>query len=236
VALAVEGGGPDVPADARNLAWRAAEAFLARASTPRGVGIRLAKRIPSGAGLGGGSSDAGAVLRGLAELLPGAVSADALRAIALGLGADVPFFLDPRPAEVSGIGERIALAKEVPALPIVVVHPGVALATADVYRGYAASGGEEGPDAFPALGRLSPESWRHRVRNDLAPAARRLCPRVAELERELAACGARAAAMSGSGSAVYGVFDDRAGRDAAVGRLALASGEHAHATETVPSR
>jgi 4-diphosphocytidyl-2-C-methyl-D-erythritol kinase len=224
-----------VPADARNLAWRAAEAFLARAATPRGVAIRLAKRVPSGAGLGGGSSDAGAVLRGLAALLPGAVAADALRAIALGLGADVPFFLDPRPAEVSGIGERIAFAKDVPPLPIVVVHPGVALGTADVYRGYREAGGEDGPAAFPPLGGLSLESWRQRVRNDLAPAARRLCPRIAELERELATCGALGAAMSGSGSAVYGVFADAASRDAAAARIRALRGEPTFATATAPS-
>jgi 4-diphosphocytidyl-2-C-methyl-D-erythritol kinase len=226
VTLAVEGGGPDVPADARNLAWRAADAFLARAATARGVEIRLVKRIPSGAGLGGGSSDAGAVLRGLAALLPGAVSDGALRELALGLGADVPFFLDPRPAEVSGIGERIAFAKDVPAFPILVVHPGVALPTADVYRGYAQAGGE------PAL---PSGDWMNRVLNDLAPAARGLCPRIAELERELATVGALAAAMSGSGSAVYGVFADAERRDEAESRLRVAPGERAWATTTVDS-
>jgi len=238
VALSVMGGGPDVPGDARNLAWRAAEAFFARAPTPQGVEIRLAKRVPSGAGLGGGSSDAGAVLRGLATLLPGAVSAEALREAALGLGADVPYFLDPRPAEVSGVGERIVPAAGLPELPLLVVHPGVALGTKDVYAGYAET---RHPDAtaaapLPALeAPLDRDRWAARVRNDLEASAVRLCPRIAALERALVAAGALAAGMSGSGSAVYGVFASAAERDGAGERIDLAPGERAFATATMAS-
>ncbi len=93
-----------VPGDASNLAYRAAEAFLevaGRAGCTGSVRIRLHKRIPAAAGLGGGSSDAGVVLRSLARLFPAALSAKALGELALDLGADVPFFLDPRPARVS---------------------------------------------------------------------------------------------------------------------------------------
>ena len=95
-----------LPAGPDNLAARAARAFLQRASLTAWVSIELEKRIPVGAGLGGGSSDAGAVLRGLATLFPGGICAEELAAIALELGADVPFFLAPRPARVRGIGER----------------------------------------------------------------------------------------------------------------------------------
>jgi 4-diphosphocytidyl-2-C-methyl-D-erythritol kinase len=231
-----------VPADARNLAWRAAEAFLARARTPNGVEIRLAKRIPSGAGLGGGSSDAGTVLRGLAALLPGAVPPVALRELALGLGADVPFFLDPRPADVSGIGERIAPVAGLPPLPVLVVHPGVALATKEVYGGYAAGAARSaraGAPAFPHVpGRLTAldaDGWRLRVGNDLEPAAVGLCSRIAELREEIREAGALAAAMSGSGSAVFGVYASADRRDRAQAGLRLGPGERAFATETVPS-
>jgi 4-diphosphocytidyl-2-C-methyl-D-erythritol kinase len=228
-----------VPADARNLAWRAAETFFARAHTPHGVAIRLAKRIPSGAGLGGGSSDAGTVLRGLARLLPKALSEDAVHAIAASLGADVPFFLEPRPADVSGIGERIAPAAGVPPLPLLVVHPGTALATKEVYTAYAALPASVAGAPFPRvpgrLAALDAEGWRRRVANDLETAAVRLCPRVAELRETLRASGALAAAMSGSGSAVYGVYETIEKRDRARAALALAPGEHAFATESAPS-
>ena len=243
VVFELSGGGPDVPADERNLAHRAARAFLERAGGPRGAHVALAKRVPSRAGLGGGSSDAGAVLRALAELLPGAVPEPALRALAQGLGADVPFFLAPRPARVSGIGEIVAPQDGVPALPVIVVHPGISLATAEVYREFSASGGglTRGAPA-PTLRALPPRpallgaaAWEEQVRNDLEPVATRLCPMVASLRAALRAAGALAAGMSGSGPAVYGVFEDEERRDQAIGRLALAPPARLFATATLPS-
>ena len=232
-----------MPAGPANLAQRAAEAFLARARGEEGVALRLRKRVPAGAGLGGGSSDAGAVLRGLAALLPGRVPPAALAELALGLGADVPFFLAPQPAEVSGVGERIAPAAGLPALPVVVVWPGVSLATAEVYRAFAASRAALTPAAPaptlralpPRPGEGTPEAWAERVRNDLEPAATRLCPRIALLRAALLGAGALAAAMSGSGAAVYGVFESEERRDEALGRLPLAGAERAFATTTQAS-
>jgi 4-diphosphocytidyl-2-C-methyl-D-erythritol kinase len=233
----VTGGAPDVPSGPNNLAQRAAEAFFARAGGG-GAALRLAKRVPAGAGLGGGSSDAGAVLRGLAALLPGRIPPGALRALALGLGADVPFFLDPRPAQVSGIGETIAPVQELPGLPLIVAWPGVSLATADVYRAFAdlapALTESPPPPTFrplpPRPGELAREAWAERVRNDLEPAAIRLCPRIAELRDALLGAGALAAAMSGSGAAVYGVFESDERRDRAIERLSLAAPARLFAT------
>lgn len=226
-----------MPSGPSNLAQRAAEAFFARAGGG-GAALRLAKRIPAGAGLGGGSSDAGAVLRGLAALLPGRIPPGALRTLALGLGADVPFFLDPRPAQVSGIGETIAPVQELPGLPLIVAWPGVSLATADVYRAFAALApaltGSPPPPTFrplpPRPGELAREAWAERVRNDLEPAAIRLCPRIAELRDALLGVGALAAAMSGSGAAVYGVFESDERRDRAIERLSLAAPARLFAT------
>ena len=124
---------PGTPADASNLAARAAEAFLAASGLRRAVRIRLAKRIPAQAGLGGGSSDAGAVLRGLSERFPEALGGDALGALALGLGADVPFFLDPRPVLVSGVGERREPLKGWPAWTLLLANPGTPLSTGRVF-------------------------------------------------------------------------------------------------------
>jgi 4-diphosphocytidyl-2-C-methyl-D-erythritol kinase len=239
----LSGGGPDVPADERNLAHRAARSFLERAGAGCGARVALVKRVPSGAGLGGGSSDAGAVLRALAELLPGAVREPELRALALGLGADVPFFLAPRPARVSGIGEVVAPEDGLPALPVIVVHPGVSLATAEVYRAFAASaGGLTGAARAPTFralplraGALGAGALEEQVHNDLEPVATRLCPMVASLRAALRAAGALAAGMSGSGPAVYGVFEDEERRDQGLGRLSLAPPARAFATATTPS-
>jgi 4-diphosphocytidyl-2C-methyl-D-erythritol kinase len=125
-----------VPADERNLAWRAAAAFAREARLGAGVSLALAKRVPSPAGRGGGSSDAGAVLRGLAILVPGAIALSRLAELALSIGADVPFFLAPRPALVRGIGERIIPVAGIPALPVVLAHPGAGLETKAVYAAF----------------------------------------------------------------------------------------------------
>jgi 4-diphosphocytidyl-2-C-methyl-D-erythritol kinase len=202
--------GPD------NLVVRAATAFCKESGFDRRIGLRLNKRIPAGAGLGGGSSDAAAVLVGLASLVDADVSAETLHSLALGLGADVPFFLSPTPALVSGIGEKIEPLDGVPPLDLVVVNPGISLATAEVYRAADALRGAltdgrpgstmraisrlrgETGDLAPALGDL--------LINDLEPAARRLCPPVARLIERLSEVGAIGVSMSGSGATVFGVF------------------------------
>jgi 4-diphosphocytidyl-2-C-methyl-D-erythritol kinase len=145
VSLRLDGAAGGLPSDSRNLALRAAEGFLEAGGLRREVRIRLRKRIPAGAGLGGGSSDAAAVLRGLAVACPGALQDAALRGLALELGADVPFFLDPRPALVSGIGERCEpLAGAWPERILLLAHPGLALSTARVFAAYDGSGRRSG--------------------------------------------------------------------------------------------
>jgi len=223
VRLAVGGDAAEgVPADERNLAWRAAVAFLREAGRDEGVSLALTKRVPSPAGLGGGSSDAGAVLRGLAALLPGGVSPARLAALALALGADVPFFLSPRPALVSGVGERISPLSGLPGLPVLLAHPGVGLETKAVYAAFAAADSltrREPPPTLRALLALREEAgatrahWpedsdrlRELVVNDLEPAASRLSNQVAKLREELSATGARAVGMSGSGPTMYAIY------------------------------
>jgi hypothetical protein len=136
--IKLEGASGAVPADATNLAYRAAKAFAEAADLNCRIELRIEKRLPAGAGLGGGSSDAGAVLRALCDLFPGALDGPRLAELALELGADVPFFLDPRPAMVTGIGERLEAVDGLPSLPVLLANPGVALATADVFQGFAA--------------------------------------------------------------------------------------------------
>lgn len=136
VLLTVEGGPPELETDDRNLAVRAATAFFDSAGQPAEVQVTLTKKIPVGAGMGGGSSDAGSVLRALASGHPQAVSAPRLAALAASLGADIPYFLDPRPALVRGIGEQIEPIAGFPALPVVVATPQPPLRTADVFRAW----------------------------------------------------------------------------------------------------
>ncbi|HEU4431113.1 MAG TPA: 4-(cytidine 5'-diphospho)-2-C-methyl-D-erythritol kinase [Myxococcota bacterium] len=211
-----------VPADARNLAWRAAERLLQAARLELGVTIALDKRVPSPAGLGGGSSDAGAVLRGLSALAGAPLAPARLAELALGLGADVPFFLAPQPALVSGIGERIQPLVGLGSLPVLLAHPGVGLETRAVYAALDAAPAltpKNTPPNLRALLGLREEAgatrarWpeasdqlRELVANDLEPAASRLSPEVAKLREELAATGARAVGMSGSGPTMYALY------------------------------
>ncbi len=216
VALAMEGQREGVPAGDSNLAVRAAHAFLKAAGLACGVAIQLDKWIPPGAGLGGGSSDAGAVLRLLDGLFPAALARQDLAALALQLGADVPFFLDPRPAQVGGIGEQIEPLEGLPGFSLLLVNPGISLSTASVYEAYdALHPALTPPGARPTLqpfaglrGDSQLDALAGLLENDLEPAAVRLCPPIARLRERLRGLGALAVGMSGSGPTVFGVFGD----------------------------
>lgn len=199
----------DIPADSRNLAVRAAELFLAETGLSARVEIDLHKKIPAGAGLGGGSSDAGAVLRGLASL-HGFGDHSALERLALKIGADVPFFLDPHPARVGGVGERITPVDAIFRLHLLIGVPPVSVPTAEIYRhlerrGWSGPGPLELPPVFEA-GTIGPEL----MVNDLEPVATARYPQIGKVKVLLQSLGAREVAMSGSGGAVFGVFTDAA--------------------------
>lgn len=221
-------GLPDGP---DNLASRAARAFLEAAGIGAEVEIDLDKQIPSGGGLGGGSSDAAAVLRGLGELFADALRPGRLEQLALSLGADVPFFLDPRPSRVTGVGELVEPLEEVPSLALLLANPGVSLATAEVYAAWdqregALTRNRARPTMPPASGRgFDASSLSELLANDLEPPAVRLCPPIASLEEHLESLGALAVGMSGSGATVFGVFDDRAAAEDALvrGRFATSA-------------
>jgi 4-diphosphocytidyl-2-C-methyl-D-erythritol kinase len=196
---------PGLGPDDRNLAVRAAREFMAEFSIAAEVMIDLRKQIPVGAGLGGGSSDAGAVLRMLAHLYR---SSDRTRMIdlALRLGADVPFFLAPAAAHVRGIGETINLLPRFPSLEMVVAVPPINVSTAEIF-GLLRALDWSGPAPAEAIsglvaGRFDCD-W---LTNDLEAVAMVRWPIIAELKSALEDLGAAGAAMSGSGGAVFGVF------------------------------
>jgi 4-diphosphocytidyl-2-C-methyl-D-erythritol kinase len=196
---------PAMPLDGRNLAVQAAESFIAQAGLRVRVDIDLHKEIPAGAGLGGGSSDAGAVLRALASMHR--IAPAALAALALKIGADVPFFLDPRPARVGGVGERITHLEGDFTLHLTVGVPPVSVPTAEIYRNLERrhwSG--PGPALLPTP-RDGHRTTRELLVNDLEAVAVERYPQIGEIKVLLEDLGAWGAAMSGSGGAVFGLFD-----------------------------
>lgn len=207
-----------VPGGTANLAWRALAALATAIGGTPGIEVTLRKRLPAGAGLGGGSSDAAAVIRAAAALH---AREGELPAPLLALGADVPMCLLPRPWRVRGIGEQlqpVTLAHDLPAL---LVWPGRAVATPAVFRARTGDFGAAIPETALALLARDPLAALAGLRNDLEAAARAIEPAVGEaLEavRRLARC--RLARMSGSGSAVFGLFERDADAAAAAATLA----------------
>jgi 4-diphosphocytidyl-2-C-methyl-D-erythritol kinase len=194
----------EIPADDRNLAWRAADRFLTASGKRAGVAIDIEKRIPWGAGLGGGSSDAAAVLVALNSFFENAVPPGELEKLALSLGADVPFFLTSRPALATGVGEKLAFAQNSPDYPLLLIKPPVSVPTGWVYQNLKLtkrgahiklSDFEENPYQFPVL-----------IENDLEAVTVPRCPVIAEIKRWLLGRGALTASMSGSGPTVFAVF------------------------------
>jgi len=221
-----DGGGPFEAPTEGNLAVQAAEAFLAEARPGLSVEIELAKHVPLAAGLGGGSSDAGTVLRILARQAPGVISEARLAAIALSLGADVPFFLDPKPAWVGGIGEQIEPCKRIPPLSLLLVNPGVPLPTAEVFAAFDALGPQPVAPRPTDLERAlaDPEGLAALLHNDLEQAALRLRPELRRLREALASWGAQAVGMSGSGPTLFGVFESSGEAEEARARGPLGEG------------
>ena len=213
---------PALPTDGGNLVVRAARALAEHAGIEARARLHLDKRVPYGAGLGSGSSDAAATLR-LLDALWGLGTPEAdLHRLALALGSDVPFFLVGEAAHATGRGEILTPLRAGGApyrcpFWIVVAVPPVHVSTADAFRGITPSDGDR-----PALGELVASNdlarWRRQLVNDFeAPVAARH-PEVAstlEALRETAGY----AALSGSGSAVFGVFEDEATARAAARRL-----------------
>jgi len=171
------------------------------------VRITLDKRIPVAAGLGGGSADAAATLRGLNRLWQLDLSLDDLLPIAAGLGADVPVCLLSRPARMRGIGERLQPLDDFPELHLLLIHPDRPLATAAVFGAL-----DELPPAQrwpdPPQDSAGLITWLGRRSNDLQAPARRLLPEIDEVLDLLGQQpGCRLARMSGSGAACFGLFE-----------------------------
>lgn len=208
---------PDVPHDVGNLAWRAAERYLKETGWETGVHIQLVKNIPIGAGLGGGSADAGAVLLGLNRLSPFPLSSVELAECARSLGADVPFFLSQRPALATGIGEKLEVVEGLPAYPLVLVKPPVTVSTAWVYQRLRLTRGE----SRIRIAGLFAHPWHLDavMENDLEAVTVPEYPVLDQIKEWFKEQGSLGTMMSGSGPTVFAIF--RHGHEAeAVGSLA----------------
>ncbi|MEZ6037766.1 MAG: 4-(cytidine 5'-diphospho)-2-C-methyl-D-erythritol kinase [Planctomycetota bacterium] len=199
-----------VPTDERNLVVRALQQLQQAAGDGGGFRVRLHKRIPHGGGLGGGSSDAAAALR-LGNLLLGEpLDAAALDALAVRLGADVPFFLRGGTQRGRGIGDELA-PLQVPSRHFVLVLPPFGCETAAVYKIHAAMW-NQGADAATVRPVTVPENRDTAVgigyANDLEAAAEQLQPALSRLRRAIAAAGVPTTHMTGSGSTLFVPFDD----------------------------
>lgn len=216
LSLAVEGAAPAGP---DNLMWRAAALFLEETGAP-GTALRLVKRLPSEAGLGGGSADAAAVLRGLDRLYGTRLGAARLEAMGARLGADVPFCVASGCARCRGIGDELETLPPWPGLPLLIVKPAVSVSTGAAYgeidrRGIAGRNTSDAMEA--ALHARDFAALAASLANTFEDALFPVTPALAAAARELRAFGAPAL-MSGSGSAFFLLLGG-AERDAAARTL-----------------
>lgn len=214
--FAIECDTAGVPLDESNLVWRAAQTLwrsLRRAGQVRDVLIQLEKRIPLEAGLGGGSADAAATLMALAALWRVPVRPAQLTDLAAHIGSDVPFFLAGGTALGLGRGEEVYPLADLPRHWIVLLIPGFGVSTSEAYGWYDAE--RESLSRAPREPQHVPGPWPSRAAqmiNDLEAPIAQHHPEIDQMKAALKRAGAAAAAMSGSGSTVFGLF--QRGRDA----------------------
>jgi 4-diphosphocytidyl-2-C-methyl-D-erythritol kinase len=238
---------PGCPADRTNLVWRAAELMWrasGRRGRPVGLKVSLDKRIPMQAGLGGGSSDAAAALRALNAIWRVEVAEAELLSLAATIGADVPFFLVG--GRVLGLerGDVLFPLEEPPAAWVVLALPDFGVSTKDAYGWFDHSSAQNRPTAASRSGRTAIGGRRSRRTalrpreegvNELQGAVAARHPEIDRLVRGLQEQGARCAAMSGSGSAVFGLFEARALAESAAAAVASA-GYRVVVTKTLSRR
>ncbi|SHL42304.1 4-diphosphocytidyl-2-C-methyl-D-erythritol kinase [Roseovarius litoreus] len=209
--LTVEGEmAAGVPTDGSNLVMKAQQLMGVSAS------IRLHKTLPNAAGLGGGSSDAAAVIRALSEL-----SGTPLPKDVLSLGADVPACLAGQVVRMRGLGERITPVSGLPALNAVLINPNVPVPTRDVFERLETTTNAPMPDDLPqGISAAEFGRWLRDMRNDLEPPAILLQPVIAQVLGAFAVTpGCQLARMTGSGATCFGLYADRETASSAAGRL-----------------
>lgn len=214
---------PELPSDARNLAYRAAETFYTETGVRQGAcDIRIRKRIPLAAGLGGGSADAAAVLRALDTLHATELSDDDLCRLGLRIGADVPFCLLGGTRLAEGIGEILSPLPPMPHSFLVLCRPPIAVSTPEVYRAFDSCVEPPHPDTNGMCCALAAGDYSgvcQRLSNMLEVVTVERHPEIQSLKRTLSGCGADGVLMTGSGPTVFALFVDRRRAEAAANAL-----------------
>ncbi|TGQ68590.1 4-(cytidine 5'-diphospho)-2-C-methyl-D-erythritol kinase [Mesorhizobium sp. M00.F.Ca.ET.186.01.1.1] len=199
----------DVPLDAGNLVVKARDALRQAAgirNTPP-VAIKLEKNLPVASGVGGGSSDAAAVLRGLAQTWQLDIDSAELARIGLALGADIPMCLAAKPLVARGIGDELSMVPDFSALGLVLVNPGKPVSTADVFAALTRRDNEPLPPLPRSIDFHSLRNWLEITRNDLEPAALAIQPAIGRALSWLDKAGSGFSRMSGSGATCFGLFE-----------------------------
>jgi len=206
--MTLESTGIEIPRGKENLAWRAAEVFLKECGISLKIRIFIKKRIPVGAGLGGGSGNAAAVLVGI-NRITNKFSEDDLIRFSSKIGADVPLFIHCRSSIIEGIGDKVTLISSFPLFYYVLLNPGFEVSTKRIYELWDEAFKEEG---------LIRDGIEHKISlfrrgefpliNDLEKLAIAIYPEIKNLREKLISMDVEAVSMTGSGPTVFGVFND----------------------------
>jgi 4-diphosphocytidyl-2-C-methyl-D-erythritol kinase len=204
-----------------NLVLKAARALAAHAQVEAKAHIALTKNLPVASGIGGGSADAAAALRGLVRLWNLDIPPEALQAIARSLGADVPVCLLGKPARIEGFGEKLTPVADFPRLDLLLVNPGVAMSTAAVFARLGRRATLDRP--APVLSRARDALVAHleRSHNDLEEPAEAIAPEIREVIDALCSDPSNfIVRMSGSGATCFAIYDNAADASAAAAEIA----------------
>ena len=204
--------GSDLPEDESNLVWQAAAAYLEATGLGKeyGLSIILEKKIPVAAGLGGGSSDAGAVLTGLNQLFRKRLEEDVLLSLGVALGADVPFFIVPYAAvHATGIGDRMTRHASLDKCALLLVNPGFSVSTAWVYKNFTLTRADKDSNLSDSRENKRFCGGVRPLYNDLEAVTIAHYPQLKDIKRFMNDCGASGTLMSGSGPTVFGIFPDQ---------------------------
>ncbi|MFB3883943.1 MAG: 4-(cytidine 5'-diphospho)-2-C-methyl-D-erythritol kinase [Thermodesulfobacteriota bacterium] len=207
---------PGLPVGKRNLVYRALQSFLKKSDYKGGVFVKIRKRIPLGAGLGGGSSNAATALKAMNQLLNARLSKKELMSMGLEIGADVPFFFFEGAAIASGIGEKLRRIK-LPELRYVLIYPNFEVSTRWAYQNFLLTKGKFEFNLHKLW--RTPQGISRLLWNDLEEVVGRKYPEIDVMKRMLYDAGALGASMTGSGPTVFGIFSEKGGASEAYKKI-----------------
>jgi 4-diphosphocytidyl-2-C-methyl-D-erythritol kinase len=210
---------PTVPEDDSNLCWKAAQLFAIEASISPNWQIHIEKKLPVAGGMGGGSSNAGTVLNLLNKHFSNKVSKQRLAEIALSIGADVPFFLNPVPSLAAGVGESLKVLATKEKIPMLIVTFDFPISAAWAYKNRALSFASSNISEEILIQKWNDSKFFEITYNDLGVAIRKKFPLLELTCGDLLEFGAKSAEISGSGPSIFALFESDADRDSCIQKM-----------------